>query len=181
MKKISDLNLKKIKVLTPWLEAEDYPLLLASADIGVSLHSSSSGSYSFIYSLILSLIHSFIQTFFNSSFHVPIHSNISLLLPSFIDTFIIFFRKEPFRKSLHYCTKYTRIMFFLFSFFVYQLKFFHSIIHTFCCLGLDLPMKVVDMFGCGLPTAALKFKAIGRQVGRLGYVWLWFTYCSLEV
>ncbi|XP_023328715.1 chitobiosyldiphosphodolichol beta-mannosyltransferase [Eurytemora carolleeae] len=72
MKKISDLNLKKIKVLTPWLEAEDYPLLLASADIGVSLHSSSS--------------------------------------------------------------------------------------------GLDLPMKVVDMFGCGLPTAALKFKAIGELV-----------------
>ena len=70
MKKISDLNLKKIKVLTPWLEAEDYPLLLASADIGVSLHSSSSGSYSFIYSL--SYIHSYIHSFF----HVPIHSNI---------------------------------------------------------------------------------------------------------
>ena len=120
MKKISDLNLKKIKVLTPWLEAEDYPLLLASADIGVSLHSSSSGSYSFIYSLILSLIHSFIQTFFNSSFHVPIHSNISLLLPSFIDTLIIFFlEKNLFGNHFIIALNIHVLCFFLFSFFVY--------------------------------------------------------------
>lgn len=41
--KIKEQNWKHVIVLTPWLESGDYPLMLASADLGVCLHTSSSG------------------------------------------------------------------------------------------------------------------------------------------
>lgn len=41
--KIQEMKLVKTRVITAWLEAADYPLLLGSADLGVSLHTSSSG------------------------------------------------------------------------------------------------------------------------------------------
>ncbi|NXG26563.1 ALG1 mannosyltransferase, partial [Grallaria varia] len=40
---IKKLHFRHIQFCTPWLEAEDYPLLLGSADLGVCLHKSSSG------------------------------------------------------------------------------------------------------------------------------------------
>ncbi|CAJ1075596.1 chitobiosyldiphosphodolichol beta-mannosyltransferase [Xyrichtys novacula] len=43
MRLIDALSLDHIKICTPWLEAEDYPVLLGSADLGVCLHMSSSG------------------------------------------------------------------------------------------------------------------------------------------
>lgn len=43
LNKIQGYQWKNVRIITPWLEANDYPLLLASADLGVCLHKSSSG------------------------------------------------------------------------------------------------------------------------------------------
>ena len=40
--KIKDLSLQNIEISTIWLDAQDYPKLLACADLGVSLHTSTS-------------------------------------------------------------------------------------------------------------------------------------------
>ena len=41
--RIVQAGLKHVRVATMWLKIEDYPLLLGSADLGISLHTSSSG------------------------------------------------------------------------------------------------------------------------------------------
>ncbi|KAG0453002.1 hypothetical protein HPP92_025666 [Vanilla planifolia] len=41
--KIKKLKLRRVAFRTMWLSAEDYPVLLGSADLGISLHTSSSG------------------------------------------------------------------------------------------------------------------------------------------
>lgn len=81
-------NFRHIKFCFPWLTAEDYPVLLAAADIGISLHSSSS--------------------------------------------------------------------------------------------GLDLPMKVVDMFGCGLPVLALHFACLEELVQQNENGYIFKNPCTLS-
>lgn len=41
--RMRSLDLRKVSIRTVWLEPEDYPVLLGSADLGISLHASSSG------------------------------------------------------------------------------------------------------------------------------------------
>lgn len=41
--KIDGMKLTKVAFILPWLEAEAYPVLLGCADVGVCLHTSSSG------------------------------------------------------------------------------------------------------------------------------------------
>ncbi|KXZ47485.1 hypothetical protein GPECTOR_35g923 [Gonium pectorale] len=43
MARIRELKFSKVAIRSLWLEAADYPLLLGAADVGVSLHASSSG------------------------------------------------------------------------------------------------------------------------------------------
>ncbi|KAG9393742.1 Glycosyl transferases group 1 [Carpediemonas membranifera] len=43
MAKIASLKLRSARIYSAWLTAEDYPALIGSADVGVSLHTSSSG------------------------------------------------------------------------------------------------------------------------------------------
>ena len=42
-KRMQQLSLQHVAFRTLWLEASDYPLLLGSADLGICLHTSSSG------------------------------------------------------------------------------------------------------------------------------------------
>ncbi|XP_028966322.1 chitobiosyldiphosphodolichol beta-mannosyltransferase [Galendromus occidentalis] len=42
LEKISGMKLKKVHILTPWLEIQDYPMLVSICDLGVCLHKSSS-------------------------------------------------------------------------------------------------------------------------------------------
>ena len=43
LRRVSELRMCHVAVRSLWLEASDYPLILGLADLGVSLHASSSG------------------------------------------------------------------------------------------------------------------------------------------
>ncbi|KAF0297898.1 Chitobiosyldiphosphodolichol beta-mannosyltransferase [Amphibalanus amphitrite] len=123
-----------VEVLTPWLEEDDYPRLLASADLGVSLHTSSSG-------LDLLTVPPPVSTA-SADLGVSLHTSSSgldlLTVPPPVST-----ASADLGVSLHTSSS-----------------------------GLDLPMKVVDMFGAGLPVCAFDFKCLSELVehGENGFV-----------
>ncbi|KAF0717858.1 Aste57867_2058 [Aphanomyces stellatus] len=43
LKKIADMSMERVRITTLWLEAKDYPIMLGSADLGICLHTSTSG------------------------------------------------------------------------------------------------------------------------------------------
>ncbi|CAK4140935.1 unnamed protein product [Aphanomyces euteiches] len=43
LKKIAEMNLNRVRITTMWLEAKDYPVMLGSSDLGICLHTSTSG------------------------------------------------------------------------------------------------------------------------------------------
>lgn len=43
MHQLQSMQFSRVSFRSLWLEASDYPLLLGAADVGVSLHASSSG------------------------------------------------------------------------------------------------------------------------------------------
>lgn len=55
MEKIGKLHMQNVHVVTVWLAAEDYPKLLGSADLGVSLHMSTSGKETGGFNFLLSV------------------------------------------------------------------------------------------------------------------------------
>lgn len=48
LERISRMHFQHVRIITAWLAAEDYPRMLACADLGVSLHTSTSG-YFYVY------------------------------------------------------------------------------------------------------------------------------------
>lgn len=40
---IQNKDFQKVQIIMPWMDIEDYPRILAAADLGVCLHYSSSG------------------------------------------------------------------------------------------------------------------------------------------
>lgn len=43
LERIAKIHFQHVRIITAWLAAEDYPKILACADLGVSLHTSTSG------------------------------------------------------------------------------------------------------------------------------------------
>ena len=43
LKKIKEKSFENVQVITPWLSSEDYPKVIGSGDLGICLHTSSSG------------------------------------------------------------------------------------------------------------------------------------------
>jgi glycosyltransferase involved in cell wall biosynthesis len=129
LQRIRQLRLPKVSFVSLWLEPEDYPLILGSADLGVCLHTSSSGACLAAGVCCWSPQHARNRVTRPASSAGP--AAVGCWRPSFVRAAVLADRCQ---RRVPPST------------------------------GLDLPMKVVDMFGAGLPVCAVDYACITELV-----------------
>lgn len=144
--KVATAGMQKVSVKTVWLRAEDYPVLLGAADLGVCLHYSSSGLDLPMKVPLTSSPCLFSLPHFIPKSHPPLPHSLHLLIPPSSLQYPAHPPLPAYPPSLPTPPPLTP--------------------HVACAIPPlpSVPWQVVDMFGCGLPVCAVKYSCIGELV-----------------